>query len=141
MNNNNHLLFKQKINFITNYLYDNFGTKKSELKKIHKNNKLYLFDIYFDGIKLRFNFLFCNLNDDMLNKKVILLNHLTKIHSFNRSIIDNHTLDILKKNNEIVSIILSIEAKQKELTNISYDEFEIESLYELLSIRNNIQNF
>ncbi len=118
MNNNNHLLFKQKINFITNYLYDNFGTKKSELKKIHKNNKLYLFDIYFDGIKLRFNFLFCNLNDDMLNKKVILLKtasekelteliHLTKIHSFNRSIIDNHTLDILKKNNEIVSIILS----------------------------------
>jgi len=150
--NNNNLSLQQKIDFIKHYLYDNFGTKKSELKHIPKNKNLYLFDIYFDSIKLRFNFIFSDIDYDNFNEKIIILNtasekevkeliHLTKFHSFNRAIIDNHTLDILKKNNEIVSLILSINSKQKELTNISYDEFEIESLYQLLSIRNNIHNF
>lgn len=149
--NNNNLSLKQKIDFITNYLYDIFGTLKSELKKIHKNENLYLFDIYFDGIKLRFNFLFCNLNEDILNKKVIILKtasqeelkkliQLTKTNSFNQQIIDAYTLDILKNKNEIVQLILSIR-EEKELTNISYGESEIEALYELVSTRNNIQNF
>lgn len=149
--NNNNLSLKQKIDFIINYLYDNFGILKSELKKIHKNENLYLFDIYFDGIKLRFNFLFSNLDEDILNKKVIILKtasqeelkkliQLTKTNSFNQQIIDAYTLDILKNKNEIVQLILSIR-EEKELTNISYGESEIEALYELVSIRNNIQNF
>lgn len=150
--NNNNLSLQQKIDFIINHLYDNFGTEKSELKHLPKNKNFYLFDIYFDSIKLRFKFIFSDIDYDNFNDKIIILNtasetelkeliHLTKFHSFNRSIIDNHTLDILKKNNEIVSIILSIEAKQKELTDISYNESEIESLYELLSIRHNIKYF
>ncbi len=149
--NKKNLSLKQKIDFITNYLYDNFGTLKSELKKTHKNENLYLFDIYFDGIKLRFNFLFCNLNEDILNKKVIILKtasqeelkkliQLTKTNSFNQQIIDAYTLDILKNKNEIVQLILSIR-EEKELTNISYGESEIDALYELVSTRNNIQNF
>lgn len=151
----NNISLKQKIDFILNYLYDNFGTAKSELKKIQQNNNLYLFDIYFDGHKLRFDFLFCNIcniDDAFLNDKIIVLNtgieelkQLPITYSFNFQIIDNYTLNILINKNQIVQLILSIREEQENIKNIWYNESEIEFIYELIieliSMQDNIQNF
>lgn len=148
----NNISLKQKIDFILNYLYDNFGTAKSELKKIHQNNNLYLFDIFFDGQKLRFDFLFCNLNEDYLNDKIIVLDtgteelkQLPTTYSFNCQIIDNYTLNILINKNQIIQLILSIREEQEDIKNIRYIESEIESMYELIieltATQDNIQNF
>lgn len=155
--NNTTLSLQEKAKFIINYMHHTFSIDKHEIETKFKGKNFYTVNIIFCNDILNFSLSFCSLNDYPNIDKMIALQsyseeqlekliYLTKENPFNRSIPTNYSLQVLKNNNEIIRMITSFVDKDLELeffnkNQIQYNNESIDLLYELMLLKQNMNNF